>query len=204
MKDKWCGVYDILNKVSGTIYIGSSNHMIKRLYDHRYDLNRGKHKNDHLQKAWKKYGEEAFEFRILTRTSNEMKLSTEQAYLDFARNNGYKLYNIGEKAHAPLTGRKHTEETKRKISEKRRLWRPTEEHKAKTAASMRGFKHSEESKAKIAAAHRGKKKSPEQVRNMSLANLGKRMSEQAKAIRKQKIAIRAFMESGQNLEACYI
>jgi len=46
-------------------YYGSTTNFKKRVKDHKYLLHRNKHHSSHLQNAWNKYGEDAFEFVIL-------------------------------------------------------------------------------------------------------------------------------------------
>ena len=58
------GIYKILNTVNGKFYIGSTNNLRKRLYEHYRALNLGIHTNKHLQAAWIKYGKEGFKFQI--------------------------------------------------------------------------------------------------------------------------------------------
>jgi group I intron endonuclease len=52
--------------VNGKLYIGQTKQSPnKRFYAHKLNLRTGKHTNKHLQSAWDKYGESAFEFSIL-------------------------------------------------------------------------------------------------------------------------------------------
>jgi len=49
----------------GKFYVGSTVNLARRERDHRYQLNRGKHYARHLQRAWNKYGSQAFEWSVL-------------------------------------------------------------------------------------------------------------------------------------------
>lgn len=66
-----------------------------------------------------------------------------------------------------MLGKKHSPETRAKMTAARRGKKHSAETKAKIAASHRGKKHSPETRAKMAASHRGKKHSPETKAKMS-------------------------------------
>jgi group I intron endonuclease len=109
---KICGVYAIKNKINGKLYIGSSNNIRKRFYNHKNLLINNKHYNIKLQRAWNKNGENNFEFYILEETStNEIELrEAEQKHLDL--NNSYSPksgYNISKKADCPYGNEKSGE-----------------------------------------------------------------------------------------------
>jgi DNA adenine methylase len=59
------GIYEIANRVNGKRYIGSAAYFNKRWSQHRHQLRRGTHHCAHLQRAWTKYGESEFVFRVL-------------------------------------------------------------------------------------------------------------------------------------------
>lgn len=59
------GVYNIINKINGDLYIGSSNQLNTRKTTHFRNLRNGKNHCKILQRAFNKYGEENFEFIIL-------------------------------------------------------------------------------------------------------------------------------------------
>lgn len=77
------GVYKILNTKNSKYYIGSTiDSFTKRLNHHYHALIRGNHKNSHLQNAWNKYGEDAFEFIIIEVCEFEQVREREQFYID--------------------------------------------------------------------------------------------------------------------------
>lgn len=57
-----CGIYRIINKSNGKMYIGQSLNVETRLKQHLKSLKNGTHVNKHLQAAFDKYGEEGFCF----------------------------------------------------------------------------------------------------------------------------------------------
>ena len=61
-----CGIYIIDNKV----YVGSSIDIDKRLYNHKYMLNKNGHDNNYLQNAFNKYGVLNFIFDTIEECGN--------------------------------------------------------------------------------------------------------------------------------------
>lgn len=61
-----CGIYEILNTVNNKRYIGSSKTLKSRLSEHKRLLKKNQNPCKLLQRAWNKYGEESFVFKILT------------------------------------------------------------------------------------------------------------------------------------------
>lgn len=59
------GVYKLTNQSNGKVYIGQSVDVEDRIYKHKLALRGNYHKNDHLQKAWNKYGEDSFLFELI-------------------------------------------------------------------------------------------------------------------------------------------
>jgi predicted GIY-YIG superfamily endonuclease/DNA-binding MarR family transcriptional regulator len=97
------GIYKITCKVNGKIYIGSSADCEKRFRQHVNQLNRGKHHNSHLQRAWDKYGEENFIFEVIERINDKDKLiEREQYWIDHTKCCDEKVgYNISAVAGTP-------------------------------------------------------------------------------------------------------
>ena len=81
MKDKICGIYEILNTVNGKRYIGQSVDIYDRWRTHKSALNKGKHTNSHLQASWSLYGEKSFKFSILEECSREALQEREKFYI---------------------------------------------------------------------------------------------------------------------------
>lgn len=62
------GIYIIKNSINGKIYVGKSKNCYKRLHQHLSDIkidNRNYNENPHLLNAFKKYGEDNFEYYIV-------------------------------------------------------------------------------------------------------------------------------------------
>jgi group I intron endonuclease len=99
------GIYAIRNKITGKYYVGSAVECEKRWSVHLCHLRRGTHHSVKLQRAWNKYGSQAFRFRILEQCKKDELARREQYWMDhydayrrgyncmpFARTNfGYKV-----------------------------------------------------------------------------------------------------------------
>lgn len=58
-------VYRIFRHETGDAYVGSSVHPPSRWVRHKSSLNCQKHHSPHLQRAWNRYGADAFDFEVL-------------------------------------------------------------------------------------------------------------------------------------------
>lgn len=150
------GIYTITNVKNGRRYIGSASHFAQRFAQHRMYLKRGDHQNSYLQRAWNKYGEDAFVFEVIQEVANlEDLIATEQAWIDRYWSDG--LYNRRRFAASNL-GVKHTPESKAKLSaaHKKLALNPTSrmiEGRKKVGAKNRGRKATSETRDRMAAAH---------------------------------------------------
>lgn len=92
------GIYLIENLVNGKCYIGSSNNVELRLRHHRKELRGNYHSNTYLQRAFNKYGENSFSFRLLKECDIKLLRQLEQKYiiqhLVYIRSIGYNLNQI--------------------------------------------------------------------------------------------------------------
>lgn len=113
------GIYSILHVESGKVYIGSSVCIGCRWRYHKWDLNRNTHCNDYLQKAWNKYGEEAFSFSILEECTIDLLNEREQYWIDTTQcaNDQYG-FNLAPMAQSQR-GIKRSEEFCKKLRERK-------------------------------------------------------------------------------------
>jgi len=79
------GIYIIENTKNGKVYIGQvgqdkNTNFTTRFNNHYKSLNRGKHKNKHLQSAWNQDGEENFIFDILEIVDNKDVLNKREKF----------------------------------------------------------------------------------------------------------------------------
>ena len=147
------GIYIIRNKTNGNIYIGSTSNFSKRKNRHFRYLQKNIHENRHLQNAFNKYGEDAFEFVIVKHTTN--LLEEEQKLLNeyFGKP---ECYNICGKAGSPgAKGRIKTEEWRRKIAQSvKDFYQNNPEHIKKLSALRLGKSISTEVKQKMSDSHK--------------------------------------------------
>lgn len=90
------GIYGIFNKKNGKKYYGSSSNIERRWIMHKRQLRNNNHHNLFLQRAWNKYGEDEFNFKIVeiySGSSEQELFQLEQIYLDTCPE-----YNIGKNA----------------------------------------------------------------------------------------------------------
>jgi len=192
------GIYVILNTKNNKIYIGQAEDIRARQTEHKRDLKKNRHHNQHLQHAWNKYGEKVFQFKILERCSIAELNSREQHYLNVYIPKGI-CYNISVDATAPMRGLKHSPESLLKMSivqksiphildpeqrarmavaqreaNKDRI--PTQkqrEHFLQLNKSRKGQKLSEEHRRKISEAGKGRIVTEETRHKLSKVNKGK-------------------------------
>lgn len=128
------GIYAIVNKVNGKRYIGSAVDFSRRFNKHRTELRCGRHHCSHLYRAWRKHGEQAFEFRRLLVCKTEHLVMYEQRAIDAYVG---MLYNTSPTAGSQL-GVKRTAETRRKQSIAATGRKMSPESVAKTRAANLG------------------------------------------------------------------
>lgn len=118
-KEHICGIYCIENLINCKKYIGQSKHIKHRWAIHKWDLSHNKHCNQHLQKAWNRYGKSNFTFYILE--------ECEMANLDSRELYYISLYNscdssFGYNIEIGGGGKKEiSKETREKISRSAKL-----------------------------------------------------------------------------------
>lgn len=97
MSEKICGIYKITNLVNGKVYIGQSQDIYIRWYDHKKS-SRKKKKNIALYYAFAKYGIENFSFEIVEECPLEeldekeiLYIKKYNSYINWENANGYNM-----------------------------------------------------------------------------------------------------------------
>lgn len=138
-KDNY-GIYGIVNKTNGKVYVGQTGErFLRRYWHHQWKLRDNSHDNTYLQNAWNKYGEDNFEYVVLEVVEDSSLLDElEIKYIDYYKKSdlsynmllggggrrGFKMSEntkklIAEKNRQHMLGTKHSEETKKKMSKTR-------------------------------------------------------------------------------------
>lgn len=167
------GIYKIVNIQNNKVYIGQSINVEKRILAHKEELNRNVHGNEHLQRAWNKYGKENFEFLIIEECTQEKLTEREQYWIDYygGINSEYN-YNQREASSHGL----HSEETKQKISNKQRGVKKkpgrkvSQEGRKILSMSHMGIKPTKETRLKMSKAHKNYRVTEETRQKISNTN----------------------------------
>jgi group I intron endonuclease len=167
------GIYNILNTINLHFYAGSAVNLYNRWSIHKSDLNHNKHHCNHLQRAWNKYGENAFKYIHVKYTTLDaltpvwsekhqcMVIQPEQDEIDKYWDSGI-LYNTCRIA-GSRKGIKNSEEARKKSSESHKgldnhqtgRTRTPEQNK-KNSEAHKGHKDSEETKKKKSESKKGR------------------------------------------------
>ena len=134
---KKSGIYQIRNLVNGKIYVGSSVNLETRKTRHYWELENNRHNNQHLQRAYNKYGLDKLVFEVLEYVEKDMLLEREQYYINIldAVSSGYNI--------CPIAG-----------SSRGRIL--SEQHKSNISKSKIGHSVSKETRMKLSAINQGK------------------------------------------------
>ena len=193
MNERITGIYKIVNTVNGHMYVGSATNIKVRWRKHKSDLKRSNHHSQKLQRAWNKYGEEAFEFSVIEECEpiKEIILGREQFWIDYYKACDNHNYNVAKVA-GSCAGCKATEETRKILSEINRGElnsfygkHHSEETKKLLSDSAKGRTHSQESIEKMSKAQKGRIVSAETREKMSKAQKGKIIGDETR----EKISI---------------
>lgn len=150
------GIYKITCKVTGDCYVGSTTNFANRKTHHFSNLRHNRHCNSYLQKAFNKYGESNFVFKVLKYCTNNF-IVWEQKYID----NLKPKYNLTTIAGPNFrVGYKMTQSEKRHLSQVKKGLTHTEETKQRLRDANSGKKLSEKTRSKLSllAKHNWKSK----------------------------------------------
>lgn len=150
-----CGIYKIVNTVTGQCYVGQSQRVKKRIREHFRLLRNSKHPNAHLQNAFNKYGPSSFYGSIEIECKDLQELDQlEEAFL---KNDAWfeekTVYNIADFAKAPMRGKTHSEGVRERIRLGRRAttfdYQSPEYRKTLSEAQMARFQQDPKFVAKL-------------------------------------------------------
>lgn len=130
------GIYTITCVKTGKVYVGQTGNVRRRWGGHKWDLRKGKHRNAHLQRAWNKYGADAFIFAVAENMSSvlesELKLALDLAEVKILASieNSFNLMEAARSGNL-----RASDATKALLSEKRKaMWADPEIKKARSAS----------------------------------------------------------------------
>lgn len=133
---KTVGIYKITNILDEKIYIGQTVNYRKRRTSHLSSLKKGNHHNEHLQRAFDKYGESTFEIELIKECTAEELDEMEKYYIkELDACNHDKGYNMmyGGQAY-----RNFTKEVRRKMSIARKGKKFSDEHRKNLSLAQKG------------------------------------------------------------------
>ncbi len=169
------GIYVIFNIRNGKFYLGSCERFGDRWAEHRRHLDRGTHHSKHLQAAWKKWGPDSFQVRMVEYVGRDVGLlPVEDKWLQelrpFDRAVGYNACHF---ATSVMKGRKLSEEA-RKAKSLRQIGRKmpprTQEYRQRQSEIRKGKRLPASAYPAALAANTGKPLSAERKRKISEAN----------------------------------
>lgn len=168
---KNCSIYCIRNVVSDRCYVGSSVDMKARINRHFNHLRKGIHYNQKLQRSFDRHGEWAFEVTKVDECFVSERAEVETAWIKRLKavEKGFNICHEGmrirgtpqspehvAKRAAAALGRKHSEETRAKLSAAAKIRGAdhlhTPEVRARAGLKLVGRPLSDEHRAKLSAA----------------------------------------------------
>lgn len=122
-------IYAITCDANQKLYLGSTKDARKRFSSHMNELRKGRHDNQKMQSAFRKYGEECFSIRIIEYVAADTRFEREQEWLDaWFSIRPESLMNLSRCASKPPVFSDLSPETRRRVAQKQRE-RTIEMHK---------------------------------------------------------------------------
>ena len=169
-------IYKIENLVNGKLYIGQTIQKPNiKLTKHFNALKHNKHRNQHLQHSYNKYGKSNFKFSIINWCNSLDELNKLEMYYIKVYDTLNRGYNMTKGGDGQLS-HYHTEETKRKLSEMNKgKCLSSETRKLVSENNARywlGKSRSLESRKKMSKSRKGKQLSHNHCKSMSMSQRG--------------------------------
>lgn len=132
-------IYRIINKVTGTVYVGQAENVRIRWATHKRCLRRNMNtRNQYIQRAWNKYGEDNFIFEIvfqfLPTSRKELQIYLDEAEIKILYEYKENCYNLME---AGISAMVASDSTLKKLSEHNKKQWQKPEHRAKISKAQR-------------------------------------------------------------------
>lgn len=160
-------------------YIGQSVDTRARWAAHRRNLRKGEHKNPIMQRAFDKYGTDAFSFEVLGECRNDaeaLALAEKNCFdAQVVMTGSASLYNLCRETMVSVLGIKRTDETRRRMSEAAKKRAPmTQEVRDRISETKRarGQRPDAEHMDKLAELAKGRKLKPEHIETLRSMKLG--------------------------------
>lgn len=144
-------IYEFVNKINGKVYVGQAKDFKSRLRCHKYHYKSNK-KNSPFYAALRKYGWDNFFINIIEECNVELLNDREEYWINEKKclyPNGYNLMKGGGQYEM-------SENTKNKLSNKRKGIKFSPEHIENLRKSHLGIKLSNETKKKLSDINKGK------------------------------------------------
>jgi group I intron endonuclease len=158
----------ITNRISGHIYVGSSQDIPKRWAKHRTQLAKGTHCNVHLLNAYRLYGADAFVYKVLLYCSSEHLVMFEQKAFGLLGPGDYNMKPVA----GSNRGFKHSKESRARMSlarkglpSARKGQAITEEHRLRISENRKGIEVSEAARQRMSL-ERSQRKYSQEVKDM--------------------------------------
>lgn len=199
-------VYQARNRINGKRYVGkTSKTMSERREEHEKSAGNGGVVCKCFHAALRKYGSDAFEWRVLMREDDPDELNDAErvcirAYRTKAPN-GYNLTDGGDGVIGlPLEVRKGIGEKMSKFWKGRKK---TPEHLANISKALTGKTIPAETREKISRANSGKKLTEEHRAKIGIAGLGREVSEETREKKRRIMKGRPSKLRGRTYEDIY-
>jgi len=152
------GIYCYENLINGKKYIGQAVDIDRRLYEHEYYLKKGKDKAIALQHAVSKYGRNNFHVYIVEECEVSELNDKEIRYISLYQTNNKGFgYNLSAGGRSGMVGYKHSEESRKRMSDSKKGWVMGEEQREFIRTLHTGKIVSSETRKKISEAIAGVK-----------------------------------------------